>query len=119
MINYDTSRGVSVKNDRSGSTLVIARALADADGGNYTCSPYNVRPSSVVVHVVGQEKGGKGGGPAEAVHEGNGGGGGGAAAAAAAADTPPSAAVQSNEAPAAIEGSQLIVFITLVALLII
>ena len=118
MINYDTSRGVSVKNDRSGSTLVIARALADADGGNYTCSPYNVRPSSVVVHVVGQEKGGKGGGPAEAVHEGNGGGGG-AAAAAAAADTPPSAAVQSNEAPAAIEGSQLIVFITLVALLII
>ena len=51
MINYDVHRGVSVKNDRMGSTLTLTDADAD-DSGNYTCSPYNVRPSSVVVHVL-------------------------------------------------------------------
>ena len=52
MINYDTDRGVSVTNDAEGSTLTVENASAAADSGNYTCSPYNIRPSWVVVHVL-------------------------------------------------------------------
>ena len=52
MINYDSDRGVSVKNDDEGSTLILENASAVADPGNYTCSPYNIRPSWVVVHVL-------------------------------------------------------------------
>ena len=54
MINYDSDRGVSVKNDNEGSTLLLENASAVADSGNYTCSPYNIRPSWVVVHVLGK-----------------------------------------------------------------
>ena len=52
MINYDSDRGVSVKNDDEGSTLILENASAVADPGNYTCSPYNIRPSWVIVHVL-------------------------------------------------------------------
>ena len=52
MINYDSDRGVSVKNDAEGSTLILENASGVADSGNYTCSPYNIRPSWVVVHVL-------------------------------------------------------------------
>lgn len=53
MINYDSYRGVSVTKDVSGSTLTLNSAT-QADSGNYTCSPYNIRPSSVMVHVLSE-----------------------------------------------------------------
>ena len=51
MINYDTDRGVSVTKDSSGSTLILTVARTE-DSGNYTCTPYNIRPASVLVHVL-------------------------------------------------------------------
>ena len=51
MINYDADRGVSVSNEASGSFLILKGATA-SDSGNYTCSPYNIRPASVTVHVA-------------------------------------------------------------------
>ena len=59
MINYDTHRQVRVSKDRGGSILTLVKATDD-DSGNYTCSPYNVRPDSVSVHVLKET------GPAEA-----------------------------------------------------
>lgn len=53
MINYDTGRGISVSKDGSGSTLSLANAQA-SDSGNYTCSPYNIRAASVLVHVLSE-----------------------------------------------------------------
>ena len=53
MINYDTGRGISVTKDGSGSTLSLANAQA-SDSGNYTCSPYNIRAASVLVHVLSE-----------------------------------------------------------------
>ena len=51
MINYDLDRGVTVTDDKDGSTLTLENAAA-TDSGNYSCSPYNIRPSWVVVHVL-------------------------------------------------------------------
>ena len=51
MINYDADRGISVSSDENGSTLTLTSA-STSDSGNYTCSPYNIRPSSVMVHVL-------------------------------------------------------------------
>ena len=81
MINYDSDRGVSVKNDNFGSTLSIANATPAASG-NYTCSPYNIRPSHVIVHVLNE------GNSAEAVQNVKG--------EESEGSPPPSAAVQSN-----------------------
>ena len=53
MINYDTERGITVTKDGSGSTLSLSSA-AVADSGNYTCSPYNIRAASVLVHVLSE-----------------------------------------------------------------
>ena len=53
MINYDTDRGVSVTKDSSGSTLTLKNA-GPLDSGNYTCSPYNIRAASVLVHVLSE-----------------------------------------------------------------
>ena len=53
MINYDTERGIKVTKDSSGSTLTLNSAHSD-DSGNYTCSPYNIRPASVLVHVLSE-----------------------------------------------------------------
>ena len=53
MINYDSERGVSVSKDNSGSTLSLTVARTE-DSGNYTCSPYNIRPASVLVHVLSE-----------------------------------------------------------------
>ena len=53
MINYDSDRGVTVTKDTSGSTLSLTLAQTD-DSGNYTCSPYNIRPASVLVHVLSE-----------------------------------------------------------------
>ena len=73
MINYDTHRLVQVTKDRASSVLTLVNA-SDSDSGNYTCSPYNVRPDSVSVHVLKETEG-----PAATVHKdgGTGGGGGG------------------------------------------
>jgi hypothetical protein len=69
MINYDTDRGVTVTKDVSGSTLNLKLART-GDSGNYTCSPYNIRPASVLVHVLSEgnsaaavQNGGKSGDP--------------------------------------------------------
>ena len=53
MINYDTERGIKVTKDSSGSTLTLNSAHSE-DSGNYTCSPYNIRPASVLVHVLSE-----------------------------------------------------------------
>ena len=39
--------------DSSGSTLTLTSAHSE-DSGNYTCSPYNIRPASVLVHVLSE-----------------------------------------------------------------
>ena len=70
MINYDTHRLVQVTKDRSSSVLTLVNA-SDSDSGNYTCSPYNVRPDSVSVHVLKETEG-----PAATVHKDGGGSGG-------------------------------------------
>ncbi len=106
MINYDTARGVRVKNDPTGSTLVLSGALSPADSGNYTCLPYNVRPSSVMVHVLSEgnsaeavQNSGDGGSVSTGGKDGRG------------ENPPPSAAVQSNDggAPAACAATNFIV----------
>ncbi|GLV39767.1 defective proboscis extension response 13 [Carabus blaptoides fortunei] len=51
MINYDTSRGVSVLADKMSSILIIKEA-EKSDNGNYTCSPSNAKPASINVHVL-------------------------------------------------------------------
>lgn len=51
MINYDS--GVTVTKDSAGSTLNLEVAKV-ADSGNYTCSPYNIKPTSVIVHVLSE-----------------------------------------------------------------
>ena len=53
MINYDTDRGISVTKDGTGSTLTLKKA-GTSDSGNYTCSPYNIRAASVLVHVLSE-----------------------------------------------------------------
>ena len=78
MINYDSDRGVSVTNDHTSSSLTLTNA-STKDSGNYTCSPYSIRPSSVLVHVLSEGK------SAAAVQTDG-------------ENSPPSAAVQSNGA---------------------
>ncbi|XP_045596146.1 limbic system-associated membrane protein [Procambarus clarkii] len=51
MINYDTARGVHINSDQEHSILTVSSVL-DEHAGNYTCSPANASPSSVLVHVV-------------------------------------------------------------------
>ena len=53
MINYDKERGIKVTKDSKGSTLTLTSAHTD-DSGNYTCSPYNIRAASVLVHVLSE-----------------------------------------------------------------
>lgn len=53
MINYDKERGIKVTKDSSGSTLTLNSAHSQ-DSGNYTCSPYNIRAASVLVHVLSE-----------------------------------------------------------------
>ena len=76
MINYDIERGVSVTSDHISSSLTLTKA-STKDSGNYTCSPYSIRPSSVLVHVLSEGK------SAAAVQTDG-------------ENAPPSAAVQSN-----------------------
>ena len=121
MINYDSDRGVRVTYDKLGSTLLLENASADTDSGNYTCSPDNIRPSSVIVHVLSE------GNSAAAVQNSNDGGGGAAAAAASEVGNggsgsgnggsrqPPSAAVQSNAGSALNPTAAVIIAVLLVA----
>ena len=94
MINYDVDRGVTVSEEKMGSSLTLAHATP-TDSGNYTCSPYNVRPSSVTVHVLSQGnsaaavQNGKDSGATKIVSTDG-------KSSSAGGDTPPSAAVQSS-----------------------
>lgn len=51
MINYDTTRGVSVLSEKASSVLVI-KDIEKTDNGNYTCSPSNTIAGSINVHVL-------------------------------------------------------------------
>jgi hypothetical protein len=51
MINYEGAAGVKVMSDAASSTLIIERAQS-IHSGNYSCVPYNVNPSSVIVHIL-------------------------------------------------------------------
>ncbi|CRK99609.1 CLUMA_CG012921, isoform A [Clunio marinus] len=56
VINYSQRGGISVLTERQTKTskLVIARAMS-SDSGNYTCTPSNSDPASVMVHVINGE----------------------------------------------------------------
>ena len=51
MINYEDRLGVSVVGDATSSTLVVGKAHS-SNSGNYSCVPSNVRPASVIVHIL-------------------------------------------------------------------
>jgi hypothetical protein len=55
MINYEGAAGVKVISDAASSTLIIERAQS-VHSGNYSCVPYNVNPSSVIVHILNGKK---------------------------------------------------------------
>ncbi len=69
MVNHDLERGQRVDVSPLGShaTLTLPGARAKEDSGNFTCSPQNVRPASVVVHVLDDDDDPKHG-TAAAVH---------------------------------------------------
>lgn len=56
MINYDP--GISVKKAKSSSVLEIEEA-DKSNNGNYTCSPSNAVPGSIIVHVLNSTAGEK------------------------------------------------------------
>ncbi|KAG7178070.1 IgLON family member 5-like [Homarus americanus] len=51
MINYDSTKGVHITSEQGRSVLVVP-SVSDEHAGNYTCSPANASPSSVLVHVA-------------------------------------------------------------------
>lgn len=51
MINYEGALGVTVLGDAASSTLIIGKAQS-LHSGNYSCVPSNVRPASVIVHIL-------------------------------------------------------------------
>jgi len=55
MINYEGAHGVTVHGDATSSTLIIDKAQS-LHSGNYSCAPSNIRPSSVIVHILNGEK---------------------------------------------------------------
>jgi len=55
MINFDTERGIAVKEDETGSTLTINNVSVD-DSGNYSCQPRDMRPDSVVVTILSEKQ---------------------------------------------------------------
>ncbi|EZA57120.1 Neuronal growth regulator [Ooceraea biroi] len=54
MINYEEP-GVDVKLTLNGSILTVNKTKLTHDG-NYTCTPSNARPASIMVHVIEGEK---------------------------------------------------------------
>ena len=61
MVNHDVNFHVTFGADYS--TLAVL-AAGRVDSGNYTCSPHNLAPASVVVHVLAE-----GSNSAAAIHE--------------------------------------------------
>jgi len=55
MINFDTDRGVSVKEDDSGSTLTMTD-VSVSDSGNYSCQPRDMRPAAVAVTILSERQ---------------------------------------------------------------
>jgi len=54
MINYEEP-GVDVKLTSNGSMLTVNKTKLTHDG-NYTCTPSNAKPASIMVHVIEGEK---------------------------------------------------------------
>lgn len=54
MINYEEP-GVDVKLTSNGSILTVNKTKLTHDG-NYTCTPSNARPASIMVHVIEGER---------------------------------------------------------------
>jgi len=55
MINFDTNRGIAVKEDESGSTITINN-VSVTDSGNYSCQPQDMKPDSVVVTILSERQ---------------------------------------------------------------
>lgn len=55
MINFDTNRGIAVKEDETGSTLTIDNVSVE-DSGNYSCQPRDLRPDSVLVTILSERQ---------------------------------------------------------------
>ena len=54
MINHDHDRDQQVEIHPTHSTLTLPH-VDSRDSGNYTCSPHNLSPSSVVVHILDED----------------------------------------------------------------
>ena len=54
MINHDRDRDQAVELHPTHSTLTLPH-VDSRDSGNYTCSPHNLSPSSVVVHILDED----------------------------------------------------------------
>ena len=54
MINHDHDRDQAVEIHSTHSTLTLPH-VDSRDSGNYTCSPHNLSPSSVVVHILDED----------------------------------------------------------------
>lgn len=55
MINFDKDRGVSVKEDDSGSTLTMTD-VSVSDSGNYSCEPRDLRAAEVAVTILSERQ---------------------------------------------------------------
>jgi len=56
MVNYSPQTGKMVTNFRDGwGSMLIINSAGSADGGNYTCSPQNIIPDSVIVTIMDGE----------------------------------------------------------------
>lgn len=55
MINYDNEPGVRVERTRNGSVLIVEKVKL-SHGANYTCSPSNVKPAYIMIHVIEGER---------------------------------------------------------------
>ena len=53
MISHDRSRGQTVEIEANYSILRLPHVTGPRDSGNYTCSPHNLRPDMVAVHILG------------------------------------------------------------------
>ncbi|XP_065213331.1 limbic system-associated membrane protein-like [Planococcus citri] len=55
MINFDQYRGISTFKNKSTSSLTIA-TINHSHSGNYSCVPSNMKPASISVHILDDEK---------------------------------------------------------------
>jgi len=56
MVNYSPRTGTVVTKYRNGwGSMLVINSASDSDGGNYTCSPHNIMPDSVIVTIMDRE----------------------------------------------------------------